>query len=618
MLIIGIKHNSFIVYVMEANELKRQMMKLWKETFHDSDDYVNLVFDSYFAPEYVVYEESEGKVIAALLAVPYDFKFGIDSDALCGRLPECFLKGLYLCGLATDEKFRGMGIMSRLIDKINCVACEKGYDFTFLIPASEGLRKYYKDRGYVNSFYRCINRYTSAHDFRNDCFCSLKNDEKRYDELNVVSVRSLLEKSRVAYSGIDTNSSRECSDCFYKVVFMLSRILHIFEDKVVNDKCGMFIRHTEKDFYNIILDNYISGGDILISYKDNYLLSVVDYVVNGLCDYNKNSILSYDDIGLNCLNIDSDIVLGSITGCLFCMPREDCDDVFVSVVMNVDEQSKFRLLQSVKESYVNRGIVFSDFIKTSMDASLWSPYYFSSDVSGGSVDVFSPSSDVGCSSEFDNEVSSIKPGLMAAEQAKKALPYGMLRLVNPFSVLKTLSGISHHNKYSILLALEENWFLRLVRVNQMECKPYPFNSDSKCRVLRDFCVQNDRCEIEPQRVLKKSHLDSKPDFDNNPITESKNTEIGIGNGRLKDMVFVNVSFNDGVMSELNYEIASDNTYDKFVINNSNIFGGCKEPDIPVSINALSSILFSRPYRNDIVDGAISLPRVNIGIGLLLD
>ena len=72
------------------------------------------------------------------------------------------------------------------------------------------------------------------------------------------------------------------------------------------------------------------------------------------------------------------------------------------------------------------------------------------------------------------------------------------------------------------------------------------------------------------------------------------------------------------MSELNYEIASDNTYDKFVINNSNIFGGCKEPDIPVSINALSSILFSRPYRNDIVDGAISLPRVNIGIGLLLD
>ncbi len=43
MLIIGIKHNSFIVYVMEANELKRQMMKLWKETFHDSDDYVNLV-----------------------------------------------------------------------------------------------------------------------------------------------------------------------------------------------------------------------------------------------------------------------------------------------------------------------------------------------------------------------------------------------------------------------------------------------------------------------------------------------------------------------------------------------------------------------------------------------
>ena len=55
--------------------LKREMKELWKETFHDSDRYIDLVFDTYFTPENVYYQYDEDILIAALLMVPYDFNF---------------------------------------------------------------------------------------------------------------------------------------------------------------------------------------------------------------------------------------------------------------------------------------------------------------------------------------------------------------------------------------------------------------------------------------------------------------------------------------------------------------------------------------------------------------
>ena len=61
---------------METAELKKKMMELWKNTFHDSDAYINLVFDTYFNTEYIEYYEENGKLISALLGIPYYFGNG--------------------------------------------------------------------------------------------------------------------------------------------------------------------------------------------------------------------------------------------------------------------------------------------------------------------------------------------------------------------------------------------------------------------------------------------------------------------------------------------------------------------------------------------------------------
>ncbi|MDE6682229.1 MAG: GNAT family N-acetyltransferase, partial [Muribaculaceae bacterium] len=157
---------------MERNELKRQMMNLWKETFHDSEEYIRLVFDAYFDPEYVEYEERDGRIIACLLAIPYTFgnnNYSINS--------------VYLCGLSTYYKNRGEGIMTHLIQKIEIKMRQKGYAFMFLIPANSGLRRYYNDRGFINGFYRSALHYTSLHDFKRDFHTSISNEENALFEV---------------------------------------------------------------------------------------------------------------------------------------------------------------------------------------------------------------------------------------------------------------------------------------------------------------------------------------------------------------------------------------------------------------------------------------------------
>ena len=66
---------------MNPAELKNKFKALWKDTFRDSDAYVSLVFDSYFNPDLVAYEEMSGDIVAALLGVPYEFGVSIFADS---------------------------------------------------------------------------------------------------------------------------------------------------------------------------------------------------------------------------------------------------------------------------------------------------------------------------------------------------------------------------------------------------------------------------------------------------------------------------------------------------------------------------------------------------------
>lgn len=135
--------------IIDIEKRKRDMMDLWKNTFHDSSRYIQLVFDAYFNPDnaFTVYDGDN--LIAALLGVEYAFQ---SSD----REGCSIYRGMYLCGLATHPDYRRQGIMGNLMEKAEKSARERGFAMTFLIPADAHLREFYDKKGYrTTSFKRC-------------------------------------------------------------------------------------------------------------------------------------------------------------------------------------------------------------------------------------------------------------------------------------------------------------------------------------------------------------------------------------------------------------------------------------------------------------------------------
>lgn len=127
---------------------KKDMKDLWKQTFHDSDSYINLVFDTYYSLENSFARYHENRIIAALLCIPYEFQI------LTNEGEKRLLRGMYLCGLATHPDWRRRGIMGSLMKEAEDQIKQRGFDLTFLIPADGHLRDYYKRSGYENASWR--------------------------------------------------------------------------------------------------------------------------------------------------------------------------------------------------------------------------------------------------------------------------------------------------------------------------------------------------------------------------------------------------------------------------------------------------------------------------------
>lgn len=196
-----------------------------------------MVFDNYFNSELVEFQEFKGEIVSALLAIPYDF----------GRGNKC-LKGVYLCGLSTDESFRHRGLMNELLEKINRKAMNMGYAFSFLIPADEELINYYSRHGYVNAMYRVEDRYTSIHDFRNDYKNCIEKEDKLVRDLKVKKFDTMLTKSL----DFDDNNMIE----------KIKNYVFNYEHKV---RPYYTLFHSRKDIEICLHENKISHGDTVIS-----------------------------------------------------------------------------------------------------------------------------------------------------------------------------------------------------------------------------------------------------------------------------------------------------------------------------------------------------------------
>lgn len=235
---------------MNAYDLKEQMMKLWKDTFHDSDDYISLIFDNYFDPEYIEYHEENGQLVSALLGIPYLF----------GN-KDLEISAIYLCGLATKTEFRNRGIMDNLIKRINGRARVKGYILSFLIPQSDVLRIYYLSKGYHNFTYYVEDRYTNVHNFRNEYIANIDKSSEKDVSLKVKA----FEKLRIErLTSSDYNLLQKVTD------YILSN------ERKQSDYLTLI--HRPEDLEIVLKENAISNGEIYICINSDDKISGVAFI----------------------------------------------------------------------------------------------------------------------------------------------------------------------------------------------------------------------------------------------------------------------------------------------------------------------------------------------------
>ena len=112
---------------------------LWKTVFGDTDFFIDSFFDVAFSPDRYRCIQENGEIVSALYWL------------------DCLWEGrkiAYIYAVATDPRFRGRGIASRLMEDTHAQLKEQGYAGAVLKPA-KGLFPFYERLGYrTNSFVR--------------------------------------------------------------------------------------------------------------------------------------------------------------------------------------------------------------------------------------------------------------------------------------------------------------------------------------------------------------------------------------------------------------------------------------------------------------------------------
>lgn len=242
---------------MDNRELKEGMRKLWKETFKDSDRYLDIVFDGNFDPELTEYVVENGKIVSMMTGVPYVFTSRGEK-----------LKGLYLCGLATTPSLRGKGMMTELLKRMETKARNMGFSFLFLIPATPELRIYYGARGFTNAFYNVESRYTSIHDFNKEIENIIEGEERLDDAKKQMIMSINVEK-------LDPSDEKECEN-----------VSTYINTKEMGENRFLGIVHSKTDINKVIIDNSISGGEIYYTKNTSGNITGIAFII----PYSKESI----------------------------------------------------------------------------------------------------------------------------------------------------------------------------------------------------------------------------------------------------------------------------------------------------------------------------------------
>ncbi|MDY5576746.1 MAG: GNAT family N-acetyltransferase [Lachnospiraceae bacterium] len=123
-----------VVKYLRGKEI-RKTRKLYEDVFQDSKEYTDYFYHHAEQNMVAIAAMEDEEIIGELFLVP---KLLSVSDR--------YVEALYVYGVATAEKYRGRGIMKRLLQEAEDYAATEEADCLYLIPVDE---KIYESSGYV-------------------------------------------------------------------------------------------------------------------------------------------------------------------------------------------------------------------------------------------------------------------------------------------------------------------------------------------------------------------------------------------------------------------------------------------------------------------------------------
>jgi len=120
---------------------KQEVWGMWKTCFGDPDDYMEIYFRHKYRNENTLLYVDEGKAVASLQMLPYQFTF-------CGaEIPV-----IYLSGVCTLPEARKKGFMHQLLLQSFAVAAGRAIPLMLLVPQEPWLLQFYDKYGFAQTF----------------------------------------------------------------------------------------------------------------------------------------------------------------------------------------------------------------------------------------------------------------------------------------------------------------------------------------------------------------------------------------------------------------------------------------------------------------------------------
>ncbi len=132
------------VIVKGAKKHLEQMKNLWRDTFGDTDEFIDLFFEKFYRPR-KTFLRFDGDTLVSMLFY-MDVRVKYDGKRL---------KTAYLYGVATRLSERRQGHFTALHQALLDELREKKYDLIITIPQNDSLFSFYKEEGYTLSLRRC-------------------------------------------------------------------------------------------------------------------------------------------------------------------------------------------------------------------------------------------------------------------------------------------------------------------------------------------------------------------------------------------------------------------------------------------------------------------------------